>query len=69
MTKKEFSNIIKQAAKSQAENWRYGQAIFNYSSELIGVARKVQIFEHIDCVYDDNVVDEFINKAYQYYNK
>ena len=68
MTKEEFSNIIKEAANNRPKNWRYGQAVFNYTSELFGVARKVQMIDHIDCFYNDDMVDSFIEKAYSRYN-
>ena len=44
-------------------SYRWGQAVFNYIDQYIGVARKVQFEDHVDCFYNDNAVDAFVEKA------
>ena len=44
-------------------NYRWGQAVFNYVDEYLGVARKVQFEYNVDCFYNDDAVDAFIEKT------
>jgi len=62
----EFRRSIIKRAEMKPDNWRYGQAVFNYTEELYGdIARKVQ---KEDCFYDDNKAEDFIKKCYELYN-
>ena len=46
------------------QNWRQGQFVFNRVEELFGdVARKVQFKDHVDCFYNDDMIDNFIDKV------
>lgn len=46
------------------ENWRQGQFVFNRIEQLFGeVARLVQFQDNVDCFYDDNKIDLFIDKV------
>lgn len=45
-------------------NWRHGQFVFNRVEELFrDVARKVQFKDHVDCFYNDDMIDNFIDKV------
>ena len=48
---------------------RYGQAVFNYTEEKYGVSRYVQFNEGVDCFYNDDKVEHFIELAYEWYIK
>lgn len=65
MTFEEFKEDILKNIKTLPENWRKGQKVFNYIDKKYGVARTVQFDYGIDCFYSDNLVNEFINKAYE----
>lgn len=43
--------------------YRYGQSVFNIVDQCIGLARTVQFCDGIDCFYDDEKVDAFIEKV------
>ena len=43
--------------------YRYGQSVFNIVDQCIGLARTVQFCDGIDCFYDDEKVDTFIEKV------
>lgn len=65
-TREEIKQLILDNAKllkKQHPQYRWGQAVFNYVDEYIGIAREVQFKDHIDCFYNDNMVDEFIEKV------
>ena len=52
------------------KNWRKGQKVFNTIEELYGdVARKVQFEKGIDCFYDDEKIDSFINASWELISK
>ena len=67
----EFKKEVLDFAENKApKSWRKGQAVFNYIDRSYGVARTLQFKNHIDCFYDDEAVDGFINAAYEiYYGK
>ena len=48
--------------------WRKGQSVFNYIDSVYGVARKVQFEDGIDCFYNDDFIDDFINASIKYIN-
>ena len=60
--KKEISKI------EFPKNWRKGQSIFNYIDNVYGIARTIQFKWGIDCFYNDNNIDEFLNKAVEIIN-
>lgn len=65
MTLKEFKKeVIDFAEYSKPKQWRKGQAVFNYIDHNYGVARTVQFKDGVDCFYNDDVIDEFIEKAF-----
>lgn len=64
MTQEEFKKFILEEIKVYPDDWRYGQKVFNYINKRYGVARNVQFKDGVDCFYNDDAVDEFIEKSY-----
>ena len=65
-TREELKEIILDDSKKMKElypYYRWGQAVFNYVDEYLGVARKVQFEYNVDCFYNDDTVDAFIEKT------
>ena len=65
-TREELKEIILDDSKKMKElypYYRWGQAVFNYVDEHLGVARKVQFEDNVDCFYNDDAVDAFIEKT------
>ena len=60
--KKEISEI------EFPKNWRKGQSVFNYIDNVYGIARTIQFKWGIDCFYNDDSIDEFLNKAVEIIN-
>lgn len=60
----EFREEILTAMKDKPKEWRDGQFVFNYINEKYGVARYVQFIDGIDCFYNDDKIDQFIDKCY-----
>ena len=60
----EFRADILTAMKDKPKEWRDGQFVFNYINEVYGVARYVQFIDGIDCFYNDEKIDQFIDKCY-----
>lgn len=60
--KKEISKI------EFPKNWRKGQSVFNYIDNVYGIARTIQFKYGIDCFYNDNNIDDFLNKAVEIIN-
>ena len=60
--KKEISEI------EFPKNWRKGQSVFNYIDNVYGIARTIQFKWGIDCFYNYNNIDEFLNKAVEIIN-
>jgi hypothetical protein len=44
----------------QPPYWRKGQFVFNYIDKIYDVARDVQFKDNIDCFYNDDKIDEFL---------
>lgn len=65
MTKEQFVQDIKSAAEQRPSHIRYGQAVFNYIDDKYKIARIVQYVDKIDCFYNDNKVDEFIEACWK----
>lgn len=69
LTFEEFRNDIFNNMENKP-NWsRKGQFVFNYIDAVYGVARYVQFVEGVDCFYNDNIIDDFIVKAYEKYKE
>lgn len=51
------------------KQWREGQFVFNMVDELYGVARIVQYNEGVDCFYNDEKIDEFIEVSCKILNE
>ena len=64
MTLEEFKKEVLNFADNRPKEWRKGQAVFNYIDEYYGVAREVQFKDLTDCFYNDDIIDEFIEKAF-----
>ena len=60
--KKEISEI------EFPKNWRKGQSVFNYIDNVYGIARTIQFKYGTDCFYNDDNIDEFLNKAVKIIN-
>jgi hypothetical protein len=70
ITLNEFrEDTIINARKMQEEHpcLRYGQSVFNYIEEKYGVARYVQFNDGIDCFYNDDKVELFIEDAWNWF--
>ena len=65
-TREELKEIILDDSKKMNElypNYRWGQAVFKYVVEYLGVARKVQFDDNVDSFYNNDAVDAFIEKT------
>ena len=62
-------DVLDFAYNKAPKSWRPGQAVFNYIEEQYGVARTVQFVHHIDCFYDNEAIDSFIECAYKVIEK
>jgi hypothetical protein len=60
----EFRAEVLIAMLKKPNGWRDGQFVFNYIDEVYGVARYVQFIDGVDCFYDDEKIDEFIDRCY-----
>lgn len=60
-----FIQTIKEAIDCKPSDWRKGQAVFNFIDNEYGVARDVQFSDGIDCFYNDEKIDEFIEAAWK----
>ena len=64
MTYDEFiANVWELVAKCP-KSWRKGQSVFNVIDENWGVAREVQFVDGVDCFYNDDAIQEFIDHAW-----
>lgn len=66
MTSKELKEEI--FSIPQPPQWRQGQFVFNYIDQIYGVARTVQFIDNVDCFYDDDKIDDFLECAIKYIN-
>ena len=65
MTYDEFKQDILKALKNKHPQWRDGQFIFNYIHDKYNVAKDVTIKDNVDCFYDDNQIEKFIELSYK----
>ena len=64
ITYNEFAQGIMDLVEECPKNWRKGQSVFNIVDTCYGLARTVQFGYGIDCFYDDNQIEEFLQKSY-----
>lgn len=64
MTYDEFVAQVWEKVAASPQCWRKGQAVFNVIDENWDVAREVQFVDGIDCFYDDEKIQEFIDHAW-----
>lgn len=63
-----FKSYVKKIADNIVKDYphiRYGQAVFNFVDERYGVSRIVQFKCGVDCFYNDECVDDFLDKCYE----
>ena len=65
MTYEEFKGDVFKNIKTFPNNWRKGQKVFNYIESKYGIARAVQFEHKIDCFYKDDLIESFLEKAYE----
>lgn len=65
MNKDEFKRDVLDIIKNYPDNWRLGQKVFNYIDIKYDVARAVQFEDGIDCFYNDEYIDPFIDACYK----
>lgn len=62
MTLVELRMEVLKASQDKPKDWRLGQFVFNYIEANYGdVARKVQFEDNIDCFYQDENINSFLN--------
>ena len=64
----ELKNEVMTAMENKPKQWRNGQFVFNYIDEHYGVARRAQFEKHVDCFYNDDVIEEFIKTCAELLN-
>ena len=65
-------DILKGAGilRKECPCYRKGQAVFNYVDLNFGdMARYIQFGLGIDCFYNDNIIDKFVDTVVELYNK
>lgn len=67
ITKEQFEHEVYAALKTEKPaEWRNGQFVFNYIDHNYGdVARTSQFKYGIDCFYNDEKIQEFIDCCYK----
>lgn len=66
-TKEVFLRKIYEEAKKMQPIQRKGQSIFNATELLYQVGRVVQMHDGVDCFYNDNQINQFLDLAYEAY--
>lgn len=70
MTAEELKIEIENNLDIKPKNWRKGQFVFNYiNSTYSGVSREVQFNDGVDCFYNDEQIDNFINHCVKRINE
>ena len=67
MSKEEFISKVWEYVRKCPEEWRTGQAVFNVIDDVFGVARTVQFEDGVDCFYNDDAIESFIERAWERY--
>ncbi len=66
MTHEEFIVDLWQNALECPKGWRLGQKVFNVCEDLYGrIARDVQFIDGVDCFYNDQKIDDFLNAVWE----
>ena len=66
MKYEDFIQELQSVIDSYPSDWRKGQKVFNAVEELYGrIARIVQFEDGVDCFYNDQYIDDFINAAWK----
>lgn len=65
MTYEEFKEDVLKEIKKMPPQWRKGQKIFNYIDYKYHLGNDLMYKHHVDCYYDDNLIDEFMKTAYK----
>lgn len=66
----DFYKLIQDKVATYPSNWRKGQKVFNAAEECLleltnrNIARDVQFEDNVDCFYDDNAIDDFLNHCW-----
>lgn len=58
ITVEELKNEI--FSEEKPKDWRKGQFVFNYVDWTYGVARIAQFTYGVDCFYNDDKIDDFL---------
>ena len=65
ITHEEFIVDVYEAIDRRPLAWRMGQACFNLIESKYHVGRIVQFDRHIDCFYNDELIDKFVETAWE----
>jgi hypothetical protein len=65
MSFEDFKEDVLEGIKKYPRNWRKGQSVFNYIDERYGVARFVQFKDNVDCFYNDDNIENFMQKSFE----
>lgn len=60
-----FKEFVMNEINKLPSNWRKGQKVFNFIDNNYGIARRIQFDKGIDCFYNDNAIDKFIEEAHK----
>lgn len=63
MTPQQLKQEIEVLLRNKPSFYRKGQYVFNYIDFEYGVARDVQYKDGVDCFYNDENIDKFIECA------
>lgn len=66
MTLEELKKEVYTAMQDKPEKWRKGQFVFNYIDSKYWVADTVQFQDGIDCFFNDDMIDAFLECAVKY---
>lgn len=69
ITKQQLRAELDKFLEEKPKTWRKGQAIFNYVDMKYNVAREAQYRYGIDCFYNDEKIDTFIDKCVELINQ
>lgn len=61
----EFVANVMSLVKECPKDWRKGQSVFNIVDSKYGVARDVQFVDGIDCFYNDEQIESFLQATYK----
>lgn len=60
ITFQELKAEVMERARFKHSFLRLGQFIFNYIHGFYGVAMSVRVHDGVDCYYNDNLIDDFL---------